>query len=234
MKKIGIIIFIVALAAGVVLSKVFSLGSYSIKSPISLSFDSKIHGSGDIQTEKRSLTGFKRLDISGVFDVEVVAQKDFNVEVEADDNLFEYILTEVDGDTLEISTRKRFSTKNTIKIRISAPNIEAIENSGVSRVTISNLDNDSLKIDSTGASQVIAYGETTYLEIDLSGASTVNAKGLTAPNVAVEASGASSAKINVLKKLEVSLSGASSVKYKGKPESIDKRTSGASSISEIE
>ena len=56
-----------------------------------------------MQTEKREVSEFKAIDVSGVFKVEITAQKDFDVKVEADDNLLQYIKTEVDGETFEIS-----------------------------------------------------------------------------------------------------------------------------------
>src|SRR5690606_5858723 len=103
-------------------------------------------GSGNIGSEIRDIAGFSKIDASGVFQVEVVAQKDFAVEVEADDNLLQYIRTEVRGDTLEISMEKRVKTSNPLKIKISAPNIDGIEASGVARVSVSELKNSELAV----------------------------------------------------------------------------------------
>ena len=234
MKKIGFIIFIFALAAGVVLSNFFSFGGCSFKSPVSLSFGSKVKGSGNVVTEKREIADFKSIEVSGIFEVEVVAQKEFSIEIEADDNLLELIKTEVKDGTLEIERKKRFSSRNSIKIRISAPNIEKLDNAGVSKVTIVNIANESLQIDSSGASKVKLEGTTNKLNLDISGASRIDASGLSASKVAVESSGASSARVNVSSELDADLSGASRVSYKGNPTRIDKNTSGASRISQVE
>jgi predicted DNA binding CopG/RHH family protein len=198
MKKIGLIIFIVAVAVGVVFSSLFSFGRFSVKSPVSLVLGSKIKGSGNVVTEKREISNFKAIDVSGVFNIVVVAQKDFSVEVEADDNLLPFIKTEVSGETLEIQRDKRFSTKNSITIRISAPNIEEIENSGVSKIHLSNVANEFLEIDSSGASSVKVEGTSKRLSLELSGASRIDASGLTAEKVSVDGSGASLASVNVL------------------------------------
>lgn len=229
MKKIGIIIFIFALIAGVIIANFFSFGNLVIESPISFSFG-KVQGSGNTVTEKREISDFKNIDVSGIFRVEIVAQKDFSLEIEADDNLLELITTEVDGETLKIGHAKKFSTRQSITLRISAPNIENLDVSGVSKTNLTNLDNDSLKIDSSGASRIKIEGATKHLVIDTSGASKIDAKELSAAEVTVDASGASRAYVNVSEVLSADLSGASNVSYTGNPSEINKKTSGASNI----
>ena len=229
MKKIGIIIFIFALIAGVVIANLLSIETSFIKSPISFSFG-KVQGSGNVITEKREVSNFKNVDVSGIFKVEIVAQKDFSLEIEADDNLLELITTEVDGETLKIERTKKFASNNSITLRISAPNIENLDVSGVSKTNLTNLNNESLTIDSSGASKIKVEGTTKRLVIDASGASKIDANNLTSTNVTVDGSGASNAYVNVSEKLNADLSGASNVSYTGNPAEINKKTSGASNI----
>ncbi len=229
MKKIGIIVFIFALAVGIIVSGVFSFGNYSFKM---FSFSRGLKGSGDLKTEKRDLSDFTGVKVSGVFQVEITVQDNFEVQIQADDNLLEYIETEVDGDTLEISTNKRISSKNPLIVKIGAPNIDDIDASGAAKISISNVSNDKLKIDLSGATTVTAAGMTKNLELDLSGASNVEAGNLKAENVSVEASGASSADVFASNKLEADLSGASIVAYSGSPKDFIKKVSGASRIKE--
>ena len=230
MKKIGFIIFIVALIIGVTFANFFSWGKASAKFfNVSIDFGG-IKGSGNVLTEKRSVADFKAIEVGGVFDVEVVAQKEFGVEIEADDNLLPYIKTEVRGGTLEISNEKRLSTKSRIRVRISAPDIERLQVSGASKLSLSNVKNDSLTVDASGASKVSVAGETRNLDVELSGASKLDAENLKAENVDVDGSGASSAGVNVSGDLKADLSGASKVTYTGNPRNLQKSTSGASSV----
>ena len=233
MKKIGIAIFIIALGLGLIISNIFSFGN-SFSNAFSFSLWSKIKGSGNIATEKREVAKFDSVDVGGVFQVEIVAQKDFGVIVEADDNLLPFIVTEVRGNTLNVKTkkRKRFSTSNPIRIKVFAPNIENLEVSGVAKVSLSNIDNDSLKIDSSGASKINLEGKSKNLNIDISGATRVNAKELKTEKASVDASGASKAYVFASNELKTDLSGASKVVYSGNPTNIDKKLSGASSIKE--
>jgi hypothetical protein len=230
MKKIGLIVFIGALAIGVVLASISSFGKISGKI---FSFNiGGVHGSGAMKTETREVSGFTAIDVSGAFEVEIVAQKDFSVEVEADDNLLELIQTEVDGDTLKIKSEKRLSTNNPLRVRISAPNIESLDLSGASKVNIVNLNNDSLSLDSSGASKIKIEGVTKTFEVEMSGASKLDAENLKAENVSIDSSGASNAYVYVTNELKADLSGATNVTYSGSPKNVQKKTSGASSVKE--
>lgn len=211
MKKIGIIAFICALILGSVFANVFSFGKISFNN---FSFCRGIKGSGNLQTEKREVTNFKAVEVGGVFKVEITAQEDFAVEIEADDNLLEYITTEVKGETLKISTSKRISMRNPIIVKIGAPDIERLDASGASSIVLRNLNNDSFKIDLSGASQVNAEGTTKNLTVDLSGASRLSAENLQSENVSIEASGASK------------------VVYSGSPQDLIKKISGAGKLRE--
>lgn len=229
MKKIGIIVFVVALSLGIITASIFSFGKFSMNL---FSMTTGIEGSGLSKTEKRDVAEFSSIEVEGVFQVEVTLQKDFDVQVEADDNLLEFIKTEVDGQTLKIETTKRLNLKNPLIVRISAPNIVGVGTSGVAQVTLTNINNDQLEIDSSGASRIKADGVTKSLIIDLSGASQFEADGLRSETARVEASGASRADIFVSNDLTAEVSGASKVYYSGNPKDLTKKTSGASCIRE--
>lgn len=229
MKKLGIIIFIIALFIGVTFASVFSVGGFTLKR-FSFSFFNGVKGSGNIKTEQRDVAEFKSVKVGGAIVVEITAQKDYSLEVEGDDNILPLITTEFDGDTLKIRSEKGYSTSTPIKVKISAPNIEDLDLSGASKVSIVNLDNESLNVDTNGASKISCEGKTKNLTVDMSGASNFDSEKLSAENVSVDSSGASKASVSVKDSLKAELSGASKVVYYGNPTNIEKTTSGASSI----
>jgi HSP20 family molecular chaperone IbpA len=231
MKKIGIIVFAVAILLGVFVSSFFSFGRLSEKA-FTFSFRSGVKGSGNIASETRDVGSFSGVDVSGVFQVEITAQKDFAIEIEADDNLLSLIKTEVRGGVLRIETEKRVSTSNPLKIRISAPDIENIEASGASRVSLAGVNNDELRVDTSGASKINISGETANLTIEVSGASSIDAENLKAENANVDASGASHVSVFAVNELKSDASGASKIVYSGSPKNIEKKSSGASSVRE--
>ena len=229
MKKIGFIIFITALIIGVSLSNFFSYGE-STEKIFNFSINSKVHGSGNIASEKRDIADFNAIKVSGVIQVEVTAQKDFSVEIEADDNLLHLIKSDVSGGVLHLETEESIKSKNPIRVRVSAPDIENLDTSGASKVSIVNLSNENLKIDSSGASKITVEGETINLTVDVSGASKIEAGNLKTENASVDASGASSVNIYAANELKADASGASSIIYEGNPKQAVKKSSGASSV----
>lgn len=230
MKKLGIIIFIFALLVGVVFANLFSFGRASGKI-FNFSLGTSIKGSGVSATDIRSTSGFTGVDVGGVFQVEIAAGKDFQVEIEADDNLLQYIRTEVHDGVLRISTSESVKSQNPMRVRIAAPSIENLQASGACKVNVSGLKNSEFGLDTSGASKVKLEGETSSLTVDVSGASNIDAAGLKSVSANVEASGASNVSLFVTNRLTSEASGASKITYAGNPSSVEKNSSGASKIS---
>lgn len=222
MKKVGLIIFISALTVGVFFSTNCGFGSFNDFSGV--------QGSGTSKTETRNVSGFTKIDAGGAINVEVSAQKDFSVQVEADDNLLANIKTEVSGETLKIYSEDRISPKTRINVAISMPALESVDISGASSGVIANVKADSLELKASGASKIKIDGEATDLEADASGASSIDAENLRVQNVEIEASGASKATVTASNELQVEASGASKISYVGEPKNIKQNSSGASSI----
>lgn len=229
MKKFGIIIFIVAILIGVGFSSLFSFGRVSGKI-FNFSFGSRVQGSGVARTEVRDVGKFQGVDVSGIFEVEIISGKDFDVQVDADDNLLQYIKTEVDSGVLQISSTKRLKSDMPIRVRVSAPDINTIEGSGATSISLTGVKNSELKVDTSGASKVKLAGETTLLSVEVSGASKIDAQGLKAESASVDASGASNADIFVTGKLVSDASGASKIAYSGNPAIVEKNATGASKV----
>ena len=230
MKKIGLIVFVVCVVVGLSLANFFSFGRLSEK-PFGIKIDfGRQTGSGNIVSQKREVSNFKSVDVSSAFVVEIVAGKDFSVEVQADDNLLPLIETSVSGGTLHIGTEKSVSTKNDMIVRITAPEIEKIEASGACKVNASGITNKSLTIDTSGASKISVTGETSELSVEVSGASNIDTDQLKTVNANIEASGASKVYVNVSGDLHAQASGASRIVYSGEPRSLDVDKSGGGSV----
>jgi hypothetical protein len=231
MKKIGILIFLGAAILGVILNGFFSFGQVGQKF-FNVSFNKKVKGSGNVVTESRDIRDFKGIDVSGVFQVEITAQKDFDIEIQADDNLLPLIKTEVRNGVLHLETEGRLSCDNGLKVRISAPDINQIDASGASKVNLSDLKSSELRVDTSGASKINLSGETAQLFVEVSGASSVDAENLKADMADVNTSGASRVSTFAVNDLRAHASGASKVVYAGSPKNIEKSSSGVSSIRE--
>lgn len=219
MKKFGLVIFAFALFIGILSAMNCNTGNLS-----------GVQGSGNTKSEKREVSEFTKVEGGGAITLEIVAQKDFSVEVEADDNLLQYIKTEVSGDTLKVFSEGRISPKTKLLVKISMPELNSLEISGASGATVSNVKTDSLKLEAGGASKIKIDGEAKSLESDASGASKIDAEGLKVENADVEASGASSMTVSASNELKADASGASTIYYTGEPKTVLPNSSGASSV----
>ncbi len=232
MKKIGFFIFLLALIGGLVAANATSFGKIGGNF---FNFSLKVgseKGSGRMASEVRELTGFHAIEVGSTFEVEIVAQRDFSVAIEADDNLLPLIETEVRRGVLRIKTQRKLSSENPLKIRIFAPDIDALEVSGAARLSVTGLKNAGIAIDSSGASKIKLEGETAKLTVDVSGASQVEAEELKADTAIIDASGASHVDVNVKGELKTDASGASRISYTGTPTSVVTKKSGASSVTQ--
>ena len=140
MKKIGLIVFAVCIVVGLSLANFFSFGHVTNRLfGLKLEVGNSVRGSGNVRSEKRPVAGFSSVDVSGIFQVEIVSGKDYSVEVQADDNILPLIQTNVDGDTLRIEMGDKVSTRSDMIVRITAPNIERVETTGASKLTASGI-----------------------------------------------------------------------------------------------
>jgi hypothetical protein len=191
----------------------------------------KTTGSGTMKTEKRDVPAFKALDISGGYEVEIVAQKEQSLEIEADDNLLPLIKTEVSDGVLTINNEKSFNTRNKLRLRISVPSFVGIFTSGATEIAASNLKGDDFTVHASGASKIQLSGEIYQLAVEISGAGDLDAKDLHARIVNIHSSGAANSNVYASEELHAQVSGAGNVNYYGDPKTVKEDTSGAGTIS---
>ena len=216
-------------------------------------FGNHIDGNGNITKERRSVSGFNGIDVSGGIDVIIKQDSIESVQVEIDANLQEYILTRVQNGVLEIHqvNNTNLNSSNGIKVYVSGKNFKSIEASGACDIIGENkiestdeisfhasgaskidLDLKAPKItgELTGASDLRLAGETKDLLINASGASHARCFELMTENADIDLSGASDADVFASVSVKGEASGASNVTYKGSASSVVVKTSGAGSV----
>lgn len=225
MKKFGLIFFIGALIVGFVFARSTSFGTFRVSNVFG-----GVSGSGVMKNEKRDVANFTKIDGSGALNIEVVIQKEFSVEVEADDNLLQNIKTEVRGNTLKIYSEGRISRSNPVNVRIGMPVVEGAEISGASKASLSDVSGDNVVLEVSGASKIVVNGEVKNLKVQSNGASSIDAENLKAENADVDVNGASKAIIFATNELKADANGASRITYVGDPVNLVKSSNGGSSI----
>lgn len=226
MKKLAFLLFISALIVGSIFANVFDFGRFNIGSMVF----NRVQGSGVMKSEKREVSGFSKIDGSGAINVEVSIQENFNVEIEADDNLLQYIKTEIDGDSLKIYSEGRLSHQNPVNVKIGMPALNGLEISGASKATAANITGEEISLNASGASRINISGEVKNLQSKANGASAIDAESLKTENAEVKVNGASKTTVFATNDLIAKANGASRIVYVGEPANIEQKSNGASSI----
>jgi len=231
-----------------------------------------ITGSGNLETKQFNFSNFTKVDIGSAFKFEIVQSGSYSVSITTDDNLFEYIRVSKEGETLKIGLKTvSLQWPASLKAVVTMPQISGLDISGASKGTVSGFDSKDnlyaevsgasslelvgistgdIKLNVSGASNVIGDISSGNMNFDVSGASTVqlegsannvvarvdgasrfNLGGLTANNGNVSFSGASTGTVNLSGQLDADLRGASKLEYIGKPTMGTINTSDASTLS---
>lgn len=170
-------------------------------------------GSGNLVTEDRAAGPFDKLEVSGALRVAVTVDPAATpaIQVTFDDNLIATIATRIAGDTLVIEPTESYNVSGGgRKIEVTTPTLTRVEVSG--------------------ASNVVGFGETLLLDVGVSGASDLDFSSLEATEVTVDVSGASEVIVTATASATGDVSGASEVLVLGKPAVFDIESSGASDV----
>lgn len=211
-------------------------------------------GSGTVITDNRKVTDFTKLEVNGGFKVILKQDSSLNVNITIDDNLLEYVKTDVSGGKLVISTKKNICASNDAVVTIGVKNLEEIKGSGAITFnsegklnvkdfyidlsgagrTDLDLSAANVRTEGSGATEIKLKGQAASNTVDLKGSSKVNALDFVVGSYNIETTGAGDYKINVLKSLIVKTTGASSIEYRGNPTTVEKKETGSSTIKKIE
>ena len=202
---------------------------------------------------------FTRLKISSALKVWITQGDNCDVRIETEEGSDCRSLVDIDqsGETLELALKSSFLKLrdfHTINVYITIRELKELEVSGAVDVRSKNkllcqkLDMDlsgavktqldlsagDVTVECSGAVKLELQGECKTLDIDMSGATKVLATEMSVDVCHVETSGAGSIDVAVIKELRVDSSGASSVTYRGDPEVLKIRTSGAAEVRKFE
>ena len=177
----------------------------------------ELSGSGKRELQKRTVAPFTSISTNGAFTIEITCQKDQSLEVEGDDNVLEYVTSEVSGNILRLDNSKNYSTNEPVKFRISVPNLEGLSVNGAGHVEIKNLNNDKFEIDTNGAATIVASGRTKLIDVGANGAGKVDALNLHAARGVVDTRGVARVDVDVKDQLDITIQGPATVSYKGDP-----------------
>jgi hypothetical protein len=175
-----------------------------------------ISGNGIEKTEIRRVVAFNKIVNSTSIDIVYKKADTSGINIKADENLLEYIVTETDNNTLEIRTRNGstcldFDTKPLITV--SAPNLESIFMSGSGTFLADEMSGNSVEIKMSGSGGIsVDKVICTDLSVILSGSGNININNCTCVSS------------------DIFLSGSGNIALSGQNESSDLKISGSGEI----
>jgi len=209
-----------------------------------------IRGNGSPVVESRGVSSFREIVNNGSFEVRVLPGNTFEVRVDAESNLQEYIRTFVTGNRLIIETEGNRCINNTIPMLITvyAPFVDGIELNGSGYISAYDLYLDDLylnlngsgKIDIdvdalyvrasiTGSGMIEITGITETSDFKISGSGNINAYDFTQSECYATISGSGNMYLSVTNLLDAVISGSGNIYYRGNP-SLNQRITGSGRI----
>ncbi len=218
----------------------------------------KVKGNGKVVTIERSTADYNQVAVAGWFDVELVDGDEGSLKIRGEENLLEYIKTEVKDDKLVIKVKKGVNLKPSswgsdggILVTVPVESISSVSLSGSGDVvskTVLKADSFETKLSGSGdvsikveADEVVASlsgsgdvdlsGSAGNFVVKVSGSGDVKAFDLSANTVEATISGSADVKVTAKEMLYARVSGSGDIEYRGNPTKIDSKASGSGEIS---
>jgi hypothetical protein len=209
-----------------------------------------IFGSRNLISETRTVSGFDKVDVSGGGSLNIIQDGTESLTVETDDNMMQYITSQVRGGTLYLSLDshmqsvapsalnftvhvKDLSGINTsgswdvTSAEIKGVNL-AIVLSGSGKVRVDSMTLTTLSVTSSGSGNVTVAGKTDSQTISISGSGKYTAGDLNSQSANITISGSGNVTVWATKTLTAHVSGSGEVSYYGSPQvSFDQSGSGS-------
>ncbi|SEA61194.1 head GIN domain-containing protein [Bizionia paragorgiae] len=214
-----------------------------------------IKGNGTMATITRSTSNYDGIRCAGSWDFILVKGKEGTITIEGEENLLEYIITEVNGNDLIIKTENNVNLKTsynkTITITIPFESIDKVALSGSGNVTsthtirskafetklsgsgdiVLDVETSDLEATVTGSGDVTLSGRTITFEASVTGSGDIHAYKLNASNADVKVTGSGDLELHCTNSITAKVTGSGSIIYKGNPSAKNNKVTGSGSIS---
>lgn len=216
-----------------------------------MNFSTGVKGNGNVVTAERDITeSFSIIKATEGLDVYLTQSNEAEIAVEADENLHDLILTEIENGVLKIHTKQSIGRASAKKIHVSFKDISSIVSTSGSDVystntisadelTLKSTSGSDMKLSinatilnctSTSGSDLRLSGKTQKLIAQATSGSDIKAGDLEAESSQVKATSGADITVNTSKELTASATSGGDIKYYGNPEKVNKNNSSAGSV----
>jgi len=211
-----------------------------------------IKGSRTVVSEDRNISSdFESIKVQQGINLYLTQGNSTEISVEADDNIIDLLMTEVNNNELKIYFEKNVYRAKARNVYLTTNDISRIRTSSGARVktentlTASTLDLDassgsSMKIyvnadevtsETSSGSSIYVFGKTESFSASASSGSSIDADELESQNAIAKASSGANIDLNVTEKLTAKASSGGDIDFNGNPKDVNKSTSSGGSVS---
>ena len=215
----------------------------------------KVEGNGKMTTVFRSVSEYNGVSLEGFMDVELVRGNEGSLKVEAEENLQEYIITEVNNGQLEISVQRGTNLKpsqnRSIKVTVPFEDLEEVKLTGSGDIyssAVINAENfetsltgsgdiklpvkaKNARANITGSGDIELEGSANDFVCKVTGSGDISAFNFECERVKATIIGSGDIQVYATEELQANIPGAGDIEYRGNPKKEDFKTLGVGSIS---
>lgn len=202
-----------------------------------------ITGDGNVKTEQRPVTqSFHSIHCSNGLDVLITQDATEGIKVQADENLHDYIITEVENEVLKIYTTSNIKMASKKQISVSFNNLKAIKGTSGCDITSTNtlildtldieassggdinlsLEANHVSCSATSGSDVKLSGVSSTLHLKASSGADIKAKDFKAQEAVASVSSGADIKVYATESLKMTATSGGDIRYYGNPQNIIK------------
>jgi hypothetical protein len=221
-----------------------------ITSCVNVQLGKTVRGEGNVIKKERTINSFDGIKVSSGVDVYLSQGDNESVTVEADENLHEYILTEVKDGILNVYTDVNIREAKMERVHVTIKDVKSLKSTSAGDIIgespIKGTDIQigassagdirlevyakKIEVNISSSGDVTLSGEAETLNADLSSAGDLDAYNLKVKEVDVSASSAGDAKVYASEKIRARASSAGDIYYQGDPKYVDSHSSSAGGI----
>jgi hypothetical protein len=197
-----------------------------------------IQGSGTSVTLGLPLADFSGIDASCVYDVQAVRADVFEVRIDVDDNLAEFLDVRVEDGNLVLDVQPGAFEFTQLRASVSLPQLDDFDVSGAADLTVTGFVSDqplvaqtsaaatvagdvvagNIRLLAAGNSRVTLAGSGNDLQLEASGSASVDLRDYPVQDVTADVSGASQSIVDVEGRLDAVASGFARLRFLGDPQ----------------
>jgi len=227
------------------------VGMLMLSCNFSMNLGEGVNGNGNVVTAERNISSdFNQIKVSQGLDLYITQSNDVSLSVEADENLHDLIMTDVENNILRIYSSENIKRASSKKIMLNINDISSIKATSGSNVYSTNtIKVDELELVSTSGADIKLDVKTQLLDCRSTSGSNINLRGTTNTLIAAATSGSNikanqlkaetsevkatsgaDISVNTSKELTARATSGGDVRYSGNPEKVNKSDSSSGSV----